>query len=65
MDFGTVKRKLTHNVYSDVKEFIEDMMLVFSNCVLYNSSESDLGRLSNEIQKQFEESARLHGLLTE
>lgn len=36
MDFGTIKKKLTYNVYNNVGEFIFDMKLVFDNCVRYN-----------------------------
>jgi len=36
MDFGTIKKKLTFNVYNGVQEFITDMKLVFDNCVRYN-----------------------------
>ena len=38
MDFGTVKKKLAHNVYHNVGEFIYDMKLVFDNCVKYNGT---------------------------
>jgi hypothetical protein len=65
MDFGTVRRKLSHNVYGNAKEFIEDMLLVFSNCVLYNGNESDVGKVGLEVRRQFEELARTNGLLTE
>lgn len=36
MDFGLIKKKLTFNVYNSVSEFINDMKLVFDNCVRYN-----------------------------
>jgi bromodomain-containing protein 2 len=36
MDFSTIKRKLNNNVYTNCKEFTEDMNLVFNNCILYN-----------------------------
>ena len=38
MDFGTVRRKLSHNVYENVNQFIIDMNLVFDNCVRYNGT---------------------------
>jgi hypothetical protein len=36
MDFGTIKKKLTFNVYNNVQEFIIDTKLVFDNCIRYN-----------------------------
>jgi hypothetical protein len=40
MDFCTIKRKLTFNVYNNLQEFIVDMKLVFDNCVRYNGIEN-------------------------
>jgi bromodomain-containing factor 1 len=65
MDFSTIKKKLTHNVYSEAREFVDDMMLVFSNCMLYNGNESDIGKLGIEMRKLFEDTSRAHGLLQE
>ena len=42
MDLGTVKKKLTFNVYNNVNEFIYDMNLVFNNCIRYNGSKTSL-----------------------
>lgn len=36
MDWGTIKTKLNTNVYSTCQEFLEDMELVFNNCLTYN-----------------------------
>jgi len=36
MDFGTIKQKLSTNLYKDFDSFNEDVELVFSNCILYN-----------------------------
>lgn len=36
MDFSTIKTKLNSNVYSDMDEFINDLLLVFWNCDRYN-----------------------------
>ena len=36
MDFGTIKKKLNHNVYRNVAHFVDDMNLVWKNCYKYN-----------------------------
>ena len=36
MDFGTVKQKLSNNEYLRIEQFLEDMNLVFDNCMKYN-----------------------------
>lgn len=53
MDFGTVKKKLTHNVYGNIAEFIRDMNLVFDNCVKYNGSENIVAKHAIEIKNIF------------
>lgn len=54
MDFGTIKKKLGLNVYRDVHEFVNDMNLVFSNCKLYNGTESVVGKMGVEVQREWE-----------
>ncbi len=61
MDFGTIKvknnfffliflnflqTKLNTNVYQDCQEFLDDMELVFKNCITYNTEDSDIGKTS-------------------
>ena len=36
MDFGTIKKKLNLYAYKSGQEFLDDMKLVFDNCILYN-----------------------------
>lgn len=40
MDFLTIKKKLTSHQYASADAFVEDMELVFSNCLLYNKDQS-------------------------
>lgn len=49
MDFGTIKFKLNNGVYVKISEFIEDMKLVFDNCILYNGANSDVGRIGIDL----------------
>lgn len=51
MDLGTVKNKLNSNVYTKPKDFVRDMDLIFHNCVLYNGTESDVGKTGIAIRK--------------
>ena len=36
MDLGTIKKKLTHNAYRNIKHFRDEMNLVWGNCYKYN-----------------------------
>ena len=58
MDFSTVKKKLNNFTYTNLKEFCEDMNLIFSNCFLYNGVNSYVGeicaRVKNEYTKLFD-----------
>lgn len=64
MDFGTVKRKLTLNVYQTVHEFLNDMDLVFANCRTYNGTESQFGKIGFSVQMEYEKLVKNLGLLT-
>ena len=44
MDFGTIKKKLTFNVYHNVQQFIIDIKLVFDNCIKYNGTENQIAK---------------------
>lgn len=55
MDFGTIKKKLTYNVYTGSQKFIYDMNLVFSNCTLYNGFDNPYGKAALEIKAYFDE----------
>lgn len=63
MDFGTIKRKLTFNVYNNVNEFIYDMKLVFDNCVKYNGIENLIAKHAIEIKNLFEENMKQTGFM--
>ncbi|KAG6405072.1 hypothetical protein SASPL_132654 [Salvia splendens] len=44
MDLGTIKRNLERNMYSDAKEFADDMVLTFRNAMLYHSPTNEVYR---------------------
>lgn len=54
MDFGTVKRKLNNNAYNNGEEFIQDLDLVFSNCMNYNPGDSDVGVMCNQVYSVYQ-----------
>lgn len=53
MDFGTVKFKMNNNIYSHPEHFIQDMKLVFDNCVLYNGINSEVGKIGADLYQEF------------
>ena len=63
MDFGTIKKKLTFNVYNNGQEFISDMKLVFDNCVKYNGIENMIAKHAIEIKNLFEENMKQTGYM--
>ncbi|OUS47764.1 associates with the basal transcription factor [Ostreococcus tauri] len=54
MDLGTVKRKLDERKYVGPEDFCADMRLIFSNCALYNGSQSDAGIMGETVHQGFE-----------
>lgn len=53
MDFGTIKKKLNHNIYEKVEDFLNDMSLVFNNCRIYNGTESYVGKIGVDVRKEY------------
>lgn len=45
MDFTTIKNKLNGNIYENINEYINDMMLVFWNCDTYNGIDSEVAKI--------------------
>lgn len=58
MDLGTIKKKLTYNVYENVNRFIYEMNLVFANCILYNGADNPYGKAAADIKTFFDEQLR-------
>lgn len=49
MDLGTVRRKVMHNNYCSVEEFVRDMKLIWENCYKYNGEGHDISRCAKEL----------------
>lgn len=54
MDFSTVKNKLENGKYSSAKDFEKDVKLIWTNCMLFNSDDSDLFKVAVRSNKAFE-----------
>lgn len=53
MDLGTMKQKLESGQYYDAEGFYRDFKLIISNCVKYNGSESDVGKMAAQLDQVF------------
>ena len=53
MDLGTVKKKLYNYSYPSMKEFLDDINLIWKNCRTYNQPGSDIVKMANHCEKIF------------
>lgn len=53
VDFGTIKQRLNTHHYHLAQEFVDDMLLVFDNCLLYNGDASATGRTCKKVRDEF------------
>ena len=58
MDLGTIKRKLDRKQYNTAWECAQDIKLVWSNCMLYNSEGSELWMIAKSFNRKFEDKFR-------
>ena len=62
MDFATIKEKLNTCAYQTCQEFVDDVELVFSNCIQYNGESSDFGLLAKSLREEFKKQCQLLSL---
>ncbi len=62
MDLGTIKRKLSHNVYKNLRHFVEDMNLIWNNCCKYNGEQHEISKTARELEVFFNEEFKRMGL---
>jgi hypothetical protein len=55
MDLGTIKKGIEANTYSDVDDIVNDIRLVWTNCMLYNRDGSEFYHLADTFAKCFED----------
>ena len=53
MDLGTVKKNLLEYKYSNFKDFLDDINLIWRNCRTYNLPGSDIVKMANHCEKLF------------
>lgn len=53
MDFGTIKENLKKHTYFTMRNFLEDVELVFENCLLYNGENSQVGHICKEVREEY------------
>ena len=53
MDLGTVKKNLLEGKYQNIKEFLDDVNLIWNNCRTYNLLGSDIVKMANHCEKVF------------
>ena len=63
MDLSKIREKLNASMYSGPQEFIDDMYLVFNNCLMYNDADSKVSRVAENLKLIFTQRIRLFGLL--
>ena len=54
MDFGTIKKKLKDNSYFNINDWKQDVELVFSNAVEYNTAQSLIGGIALHLKRKYE-----------
>lgn len=54
MDFSTIKKKLTNFSYTNLKEFCDDMNLVFENCYTYNGRKTNIGDICTHVKQEYD-----------
>ncbi|KAL5774130.1 hypothetical protein ACOSP7_011687 [Xanthoceras sorbifolium] len=59
MDLGTIKTKLDKNIYSETKEFVDDVRLTFSNAMLYNPPDNEVHKMAVELNCLFDSKWKL------
>lgn len=51
MDLSTVNKKLINNLYSNIKEVVQDIDLIWCNCQLYNGEEAPISQMAVKLKK--------------
>lgn len=53
MDLGTIKHRLNTNYYHRLQEFLDDIHLVFENCMRFNGDDSHVGKMCRAVREDF------------
>jgi hypothetical protein len=52
MDLSTAKKKLQNNMYDSPRQFLEDVNLIYDNCIAFNGEESFVGKIAVGFKSQ-------------
>ena len=50
MDLGTIENKLTNSSYRTVRDFVDDVRLIWSNACTFNTEGSDVFELATQVR---------------
>jgi len=53
MDFGTIKNNLQSNKYLKAEDFINDVFMVFENCLKYNGENSHVSIMCKNVKEEY------------
>jgi len=53
MDFGTIKKKISLNMYKSPNDWVEDVSLVFENCRKFNGVDTYVGKIGVVMKMEF------------
>ena len=53
MDLGTVKDNLLKGEYNTIREFMDDVTLIWQNCRTFNMQGSEIVKMANRLEKKF------------
>lgn len=53
MDYSTVKNKLLYNAYDSEKDFYEDVIRIYDNCIQFNGRISNYGLIACQLKLEF------------
>jgi hypothetical protein len=62
INFLDIKEKMIKNYYPHSLDFIDDMTLVFSNCVSYNSRTSSIYKSAMLMKRKFQKMIKEQGI---
>lgn len=54
MDFSTIKKKLNQSLYTNMKQFKDDIELTFNNCYKYNGERSAIGLACTVVKTEYQ-----------
>jgi hypothetical protein len=54
MDLATAQAKLSNGLYTTRQDFVKDIRLIVSNCVLFNGVQSPIGHAAKQFESVFD-----------